>query len=194
MAQGRLSGYAWHIQKIEGTSKKRRNCFNCINYCKEDHSCNAKLIPITNNNARYCSNYKKEESNDNVNKGIMHEYYYTDEEIKKRKEILDELRLKRKESQTKKKKLTLEESKRREASKKRKKVQRQILEEYHRKLNKIKKLEKVFIETGSQNRIEECEENKNKIISEFKNSHADLYLKDERRKARIRKRRLKRGI
>mgnify|MGYP004683564005 CR=1 FL=1 len=57
MSNYKFTGFPWHIEKFKGTSKKRRTCFNCINFSTEDHSCNKKLIPITNNNAMHCTSY-----------------------------------------------------------------------------------------------------------------------------------------
>lgn len=52
----RMTGTAWHIEKINGTSKKRKTCYNCI--FLEEKWCSKNKIICTNNNANICNAFK----------------------------------------------------------------------------------------------------------------------------------------
>lgn len=90
MSNSKFTGYAWHIEKVKGTNRKRKSCFNCVYYCEDDHSCNTKQIPITNNNARYCSSYENDYKDDDRKNPIKpRKYIATPDEIKQTEEDLN---------------------------------------------------------------------------------------------------------
>ena len=60
MSNAKFTGYAWHIEKVKGYNPKRKTCFNCIHFCKDDNSCSKNNIHVTNNNARYCISYEND--------------------------------------------------------------------------------------------------------------------------------------
>lgn len=60
MAQGKISGFAWHVEKRGYKNEQSRNCFNCINY--DEHWCRKHDTSITCNNAKKCNFFE------NVNK------------------------------------------------------------------------------------------------------------------------------
>ena len=60
MSQGKLSGYAWDVEKVKENNckrNKRKTCFNCIFF--DEQACMKYNIHITNNNAIYCKSYKR---------------------------------------------------------------------------------------------------------------------------------------
>lgn len=188
MSNKNFIGYSWHIEKTKGTSKTRKTCFNCIHYCIDDHSCNKKGIPITNNNAKYCNDfvngndgseikeYRYIPQRNFINKEDLERY---NKIIQKNEKIKEE---KRKEKAKRRIELTSEEKRERRKNKKKNKNEKSMIQEYHRKLNSIKKLKKAYEEYGSKYDIQKLDEEKEKIINEFKMNHKNLYLKDAGRK------------
>lgn len=51
-----MTGTSWHIEKINGTNKSKRSCFNC-KYHDDGGWCSRQKIQCTNNNAPICKAY-----------------------------------------------------------------------------------------------------------------------------------------
>ena len=87
MSQGRLSGYAWHVEKVKGNNLKRKTCFNCIFF--DEQACIKYNIHITNNNAIYCKSYKRSNNSEIEKNTNKNPYSYM--RIKKAQQIINEI-------------------------------------------------------------------------------------------------------
>lgn len=87
MSQGRLSGYAWHVEKVKGNYFKRKTCFNCIFF--DEQACIKYNIYITNNNAIYCKSYKRSNNSEIEKNTNKNPYSYM--RIKKAQQIINEI-------------------------------------------------------------------------------------------------------
>lgn len=57
MGVNRMTGVAWHVEKIKKVNPQSRNCFNCI-FLTEDRWCKKNKLQCTNNNATVCKAFK----------------------------------------------------------------------------------------------------------------------------------------
>lgn len=167
MSKGFLSGTPFHIEKIKGSSIKRRSCFNCKYFDEGD--CTLHLTRITQNNAKECAKFEvayskietvkykdkiDEDWNDNIeNQSFKNSFH-------KNNNISEFERIKRADAH---KKYLNKIEERKNSLKRRKKIRKQ-LERYNNKIKKASFEDKPKI-------IEE----KNMMILEFKRKYKKDY-------------------